>query len=186
MTANQSIKKLVVLIHQLKNKMFHQHKYTISLPGATLMLLLSSLIIYTSCRTDEPKNTNSKNNPYKGIEENTDHSTGSSEEEYYFQFISLGAQSISTEKGSTKIFFDCNQEYTVDISGNISGLYVIPTSGYGKGYVTAYYDNVKYNSRVSWSESGDLIFTVKEGTPKEYTIVKKRFNLFRVGNKMDI
>lgn len=147
-------------------------------------------LLMASCNTDEFKLPSDKDYQENGetISDSGTNGNGSVEQ-YYFEFSNLSPIRIETEAGSTQIYFKCNQEYSVSVSGNIKGLRVSPTSGEGSGSVLASYNKVEYkegSSYITWNESGTIIFTVKEGPKNNYKIVCKEFTLSRIGSKIKL
>lgn len=143
-----------------------------------------------SCNTDSPSSP-SENNQHKNeaateVGSNSNTNNNSTEDKYYFELDIPAAREIRTEAGSTKIFFKCNQSYSISTSGNISGLTLSHTYGEGDGSVTVLFDEVQYQesgSNITWNESGYIIFTVKEGKKNNFNIVKKEYYLVRRGWK---
>lgn len=161
-------------------------------------ILILCVSILTSCNKEEPElPTNNENN-----QENTDdrnnnsnNSSNTTEDQYYFKFTTLASREIKTEAGSTQIFFECNQDYSITVescggsSVSITGLNINPTSGKGSGYVTVSYGNVQYKesgNQITWNECNDITFNVKEGPKSNYKNVKKQFYLVRRGSKMKV
>lgn len=160
--------------------------------NCTYLILFMGL--FFSCNTEEPKLPTDSS--IQG--NNKSHNSGTSqtepeepEEEYYFKYVSWASLNIPPEAGSIQMYFECNQEYIISISGNITGLRVSPTYGEGSGYVTAYFDEVEYKDKkrkfnVTWSESGTITFWVKEGPKNNYREVYKNFYLYRRGSKQNV
>lgn len=155
-----------------------------------LVLIICCFI--ASCNSDSPsspsENNLHKNEPETGAEggANSNTNNNSTEDKYYFELEMPAAREIRTEAGSTKIYFKCNQSYSISTSGNISGLTLSHTYGEGDGSVTVSFDEVQYQvsgSNITWKESGYIIFTVKEGNKNNFNIVKKEFFLVRIGYK---
>lgn len=157
-----------------------------------ITLLILCCGIYWACSKEEPEMpTNNENNQENTVSNNnnSNNSSSTSEDQYYFKFTSLASREIKPEAGSTQIYFECNQEYVVTTSGNITGLKVSPTSGKGNGSVTASFGEVEYKesgSNITWNESGYVVFTVKEGTKSNFKTIKKEFYLVRKGSKMKV
>lgn len=140
-----------------------------------------------ACNTDEPSFPSDNEQHQNGGDSNS--SSNTSEDKYYFELDRPASREIKTEAGSTQIFFKCNQEYTISASGNITGLRLSHTSGRGNGSVTVSFDNVQYKesgSNITWDESGYIIFTVKEGNKSNFSVVRKEFYLVRKGSKMKV
>lgn len=148
-------------------------------------------MVLGSCNTDEPlsPNENGQQQPVSNSDSNSNNSNNHKDEKYYFELDFPAAREIKTEAGSTQIFFKCNQEYTVSATGNITGLKLSHTYGTGTGSIIVSFDKVQYNDRgsdITWSESGHIIFTAKEGVKSNFNVVKKEFYLFRRGSKAKI
>lgn len=111
-----------------------------------------------SCNTDSPSspsdNNQHKNETATEVESNSNTNNNSTEDKYYFELDIPAAREIRTEAGSTKIFFKCNQSYSISTSGNISGLTLSHTYGEGDGSVTVLFDEVQYQesgSNITWN-----------------------------------
>lgn len=148
-------------------------------------------IVLISCNIDQPSspsdNNYNQNGDNSSSKPNDGGSNTSSEEEFYFELELPASREISTDAGSTRIFFECNQKYIVYATGNISGLTISNTYGEGDGSVTVSFDKVQYDdsgSGISWNEHGYIIFHVKEGKKSNYREVKKEFHLYRQGSRM--
>lgn len=157
----------------------------------TYVILILCCFVLFSCNTDEPTALKENNQQQNGNDSNgtSNSNNNTSDDKYYFELEKPSSREIKTESGSTQIFFKCNQEYTISISGNITGMKLSHTSGKGNGSVTASFDEVQYResgSSITWNESGYVIFTVKEGSKTNYNIVKKEFYLVRKGSKMKV
>lgn len=152
-----------------------------------LLILTLCCIFCVACNTDEPSSPSDNEQHQNGGDSNS--SSNTSEDKYYFELDRPASREIKTEAGSTQIFFKCNQEYTISASGNITGLRLSHTSGSGNGSVTVSFDKVQYKesgSNITWDESGYIIFTVKEGNKSNFSVVRKEFYLVRRGYKMKV
>ena len=111
--------------------------------------------------------------------------TGSQKiEQYYFRFVDISGLKIGPDAGSTKICFECNQDWSVSYSGNITGCTVSPTKGTGGGSVTISYSDAQrkeYYGSYEWDERGELHFSVLEGPINNYREVTKTFSFYRRG-----
>lgn len=155
------------------------------------IVLILGWIFMGSCNTDEPScpiNTGQEQTE-NNSNSNTNSNTNTSEDKYYFELDKPTSREIKTEAGTTQIFFKSNQEFSISTSGNISGLRLSHSSGKGDGSVIVSFDKVQYKesgSNIIWDESGYIIFTVREGTKANFSIVKKEFYLVRRGSKMKV
>ena len=149
----------------------------------SLLILIASVLSLASCeKSTEEENAN---NPT----ENKINDSSKSSTNFYFTFETLSGINIRPEAGTEKIFFDCNQNWSVSYSGNISGFEVTPSNGNGKGSVTITFSEAQYkesSGRIEWNESGELTFYIFEGNNEHYRLTTKSFIIIRYGSKMKV
>lgn len=154
----------------------------------TIIVLFATLVILSCEKEDE---RNQKGSPQKSEQDpqnNTPH-TSEGDDEEYIVYGYWGFGEISTEAGTRKVGVDCNHGWYVSYEGNISGLKYSPTEGFGKGEITITYDQVKYtvsHSSIEWSESGHIIFHLKERTKKNWQERLVDIYLYRRGSKINL
>lgn len=111
------------------------------------------------------------------------------DDDNYFVTSYWGFGELSTEAGIRKVGIDYNDKWTTTYNGNISGFEYSPTEGFGKGEVTIKYDDVKYtisHGYIEWSESGHLLFHVREGTKKDWVRKDIDIYLYRHGSRIHL
>ena len=155
-----------------------------------IFLIISCNILF-SCNTDEPSSSSGNNQSNNGgnSPSTEDRNNSSTEDNYYFELERPAAREIKTDAGIIQIYFKTNQEYTISVTGNISGIKLSQLSGKGDGSVTVSFDKVQYKIEghsITWNESGYINFTVKEGTKNDFKIVKKEYYIVRRGSKMKV
>lgn len=148
-------------------------------------------ILLGACNTDEPTSPSLKGQHH--TESNSNSSTNSTSnntdnDNYYFELEKPAAREINTEPGSIKIYFKCNQEYTISATGNVTGLRLSHNFGEGDGFVTVSFDKVQYKdsgSNITWNEYGYIIFTAKEGSKNNFKLVKNEYYIVRRGSHLN-
>ena len=165
------------------------------LSSFTFVMMMFNIISFLSCNDPEDiivekQEKDSNKNDNNGKTDNTSsNNTGTNSTDYYFWFNSISGMDIGPNSGSSKIYFECNQEWNVSYSGNISGFRVSPTSGEGNGYIVITYSETQYktySNRIEWNESEEIRFQIKEGNSKNYKNTTKSFYVQRRGSKIKV
>lgn len=152
-----------------------------------MSIIITCMITIMSCDKHDEQDISNNMVNNGGSSSDNGNNTGNNDQ-YYFR-VETQVGNVRPTAGSMDISFDCNQSWSVNYNGDISGFSYTPSKGNGSGRITIRYDEVRYketSSEITWDESGTLTFHIREGSSQNFKNATYNVYISRRGSKKKV